>query len=117
MIYLSYRRRLGDHARRDMAGFWRWAQEREQWFYQDLPMVRQTKWYYTVVGEAYTLENRAAFEDLAAFGKYRDALATMKADPSWESQRTSQAEWWTHLDSVLLTDPPVPLGLDPTHEP
>lgn len=112
MIYLSYRRRLSERARLDMAGFWRWAQERERWFYRDLPMVRETRWYYTVVGDAYTLENRAAFDDLAAFGKYRDALATMKTDVAWETDRTTQTEWWTHLDSVLLSDPPVQMGID-----
>ena len=112
MIYLAYRRRLTDHARSDMEGFWAWAQRRERWFYDQLPMVRETRWYYTVVGDAYTLENRAGFDDVAAFGEYRNVVADLKEDRSWETERVSQSAWWTHLDSTLLSDPPVQMGLD-----
>lgn len=116
MIYLSYRRQLTERARSDMAEFWEWAREREQWFYRQLPMVRETRWYYTVVGDAYTLENRSAFDSLATFGEYRDAVAELREDSSWEQQRVSQAEWWTHLGSTLLSDPPVPMGIDRRHD-
>lgn len=111
MIYLSYRRVLTEYAREHMDEFWAWLEERERWFYENLPMVLETRWYYTVIGDAYTLENRAAFADEAAFGEYRAALARMKSDPRWESERTTQGRWWVHQKSELLTDPPVEVGL------
>lgn len=111
MIYLVYRMRLTDHARRNMQDFWAWLEDRERWFYRDLPMVREVRWYYSVIGEVYTLENWAAFEDEAAWGAYRAALAGLKSDDTWEGQRVSQGEWWDFLDTRIVTDPPVNVGL------
>jgi hypothetical protein len=73
-------------------------------------MVKEVRWYYTVVGEVYTLENWAAFDDEAAFGEYRLALGTLKADEGWESERVSQEDWWEFLDTKLFTDPPAKVG-------
>lgn len=111
MIYLVYRMRLTETARRDMKGFWAWLEQRERFFYQDLPMVREVRWYYSVVGDVYVLENWAAFDDEAAWGAYRTALAGLKADSEWESERVSQETWWDFLDTRIVTDPPVPVGL------
>lgn len=111
MIYLVYRMRLAERARRDMAAFWEWLEERERWFYRDLPMVKEVRWFYSVVGDVYMLENWAAFDDEAAWGAYRKALVTLKSDSSWESQRVSQEEWWDFVDTRIMTDPPVPVGL------
>lgn len=110
MIYLHYRMKLSPKARRDMAAFWDWLRKREEWFYRDLPMVKEVRWYYSVVGDVYVIENIAAFDDEAAFGAYRKALATLKADEGWESERVSQEEWWEFLDTKLTADPPVPVG-------
>jgi hypothetical protein len=63
-----------------------------------------------VVGDVYVIENYAAFENEAGFGEYRAALANLKADDGWESERVSQDEWWEFLDTKLTTDPPVPVG-------
>jgi hypothetical protein len=111
MIYLVYRMRLTSRARQDMKGFWAWLEERERWFYDDLPMVREVRWYYSVVGDVYVLENWAAFESEAAWGEYRAALARSKTDDAWESRRVSQDAWWEFLDTRIVTDPPVPVGL------
>ncbi|MFI6502553.1 hypothetical protein [Nonomuraea typhae] len=111
MIYLVYRMRLAERARRDMPAFWEWLEERERWFYRGLPMVKEVRWFYSVVGEVYMLENWAAFEDEAAWGAYRQALGVLKSDPLWESQRVSQEEWWDFVDTKIMTDPPVPVGL------
>jgi hypothetical protein len=54
MIYLRYRMRLARHARENMKDFWAWLEKREEWFYRDLPMVKEVRWYYTVVGDVYT---------------------------------------------------------------
>jgi hypothetical protein len=102
--------RLAPRARQDLKEFWAWLEDREKWFYRDLPMVQEVRWFYSMVGETYTLENWAAFEDEAAFGEYRRALATLKADDEWESQRVSQDEWWEFLGTRLVTDPPVAVG-------
>ncbi|MCC5577317.1 MULTISPECIES: hypothetical protein [Microtetraspora] len=110
MIYLVYRMRLGSRARDDMRGFWNWLEDRESWFYRDLPMVREVRWYYSVVGDVYVVENWAAFDDEAAWGEYRSALATLKADDAWETQRVSQNEWWDFLDTRIVTDLPVRVG-------
>lgn len=111
MIYLVYRMRLTEHARRDMKAFWAWLEDRERWFYDDLPMVREVRWYYSVIGDVYTLENWAAFENEAGWGEYRAALAGMKRNDDWESERVSQETWWDFLDTRIVTDPPVPVGL------
>lgn len=110
MIYLVYRMRLAPKARQDLAAFWSWLEERERWFYNDLPMVEEVRWYYSVVGDVYTLENWAAFADEAAWGAYRAALATRKKDRDWERQRVSQDDWWDFLDTRIVTDPPVGVG-------
>lgn len=110
MIYLVYRMHLSPRARQDSKGFWAWLQERERWFYKDLPMVKEVRWFYSVIGEVYTLENWAAFEDEAAFGAYRNALANLRKDDSWEAERVTQEEWWEFLDTRLIADPPVEIG-------
>ncbi|WP_436775847.1 hypothetical protein [Yinghuangia sp. YIM S09857] len=111
MIYLVYRMKLSEKSRRDQKAFWAWLEDRESWFYRDLPMVREVRWYYSVVGDVYVLENWAAFDDEAAWGAYRAALGGLKKDGAWESQRVSQDEWWEFLDTRIVTDPPVPVGL------
>lgn len=115
MIYLQYRMKLAPRARRNMKEFWEWLGKREEWFYRDLPMVREVRWYYSVVGDVYVLENWAAFDDEAAFGAYRAALAGLKADEGWEAERVTQDEWWEFLGTKLWTDPPVGVGF--SHRP
>lgn len=111
MIYLHYRMKLAPRARQDMKAFWAWLEKREEWFYRDLPMVKEVRWFYSVVGDVYVLENWAAFDDEAAFGAYRAALSNLKADDDWDAERVSQDEWWEFLDTKLLTDPPAKVGL------
>ena len=41
MIYLHYRMRLTPRARQNMKEFWAWLEKREEWFYRDLPMVKE----------------------------------------------------------------------------
>ncbi len=57
------------------------------------------------------MENWAAFDDEAGWGTYRAALAGLKKQPSWESERISQEDWWDFLETRIVTDPPVPVGL------
>ncbi|MFO0512766.1 MAG: hypothetical protein ACK51K_19125 [Gammaproteobacteria bacterium] len=110
MIHLVYRMRLTARAQQDMKGFWAWLEERERWFYRDLPMVKGVRWFTTVIGESYVLECWAAFEDEAGWGAYRSGLASLKRDADWESRRTSQGEWWTFLDSRIVGDVPCRVG-------
>ena len=110
MIYLRYRMKLAARGRQDMKGFWAWLEDRESWFYRDLPMVKEVRWYYSIVGDVYVLENWATFDDEAAFGEYRKALANLKTDGDWEAERVTQDEWWEFLDTKLFTDPPVNVG-------
>lgn len=110
MIYLRYRMKLSARARQNMKSFWEWLEEREKWFYKDLPMVKEVRWFYSVIGDVYVLENMAAFEDEAAFGEYRKALGNLRSDESWEAERVTQEDWWEFLDTKLLGDPPVDVG-------
>ncbi len=110
MIYLHYRMKLAPRARQDMKAFWKWLEHRESFFYQDLPMVKEVRWFYSVVGDVYVIENYAAFDDEAGFGEYRKALANLKTDHDWEAERVSQDDWWEFLGTRLLTDPPVNVG-------
>lgn len=110
MIYLRYRMKLSPRAQRDMKGFWAWLENRERFFYDDLPMVKEVRWFYSVVGDVYVVENWAAFEDEAGWGQYRATLATLKSDDDWEAERVSQDEWWEFLDTKIMTDPPVEIG-------
>jgi hypothetical protein len=114
VIYLQYRMRLAPRARQNMKDFWSWLETREEWFYRDLPMVKEVRWYYSVIGDVYTLENWAAFDDEAAFGAYRAALANLKTDDAWESERVTQDDWWEFLETKLFTDPPVSVGFHRT---
>lgn len=111
MIHLVYRMKLSARARRDLKGFWHWLEQRERFFYDDLPMVKSVDWYYSVVGDVYVIENWAAFEDEASWGEYRTALAELKSDEAWEAERVSQEDWWEFLDTRIVCDPPVPVGL------
>ena len=110
MIHLVYRMKLTGRARQDMPGFWAWLENRERFFYAGLPMVREVRWFYSVVGEVYVIENWATFDDEAGWGEYRKALATLKSDVTWERERVSQDEWWEFLDTRIVTDPPVNVG-------
>lgn len=111
MIYLVYRMKLSERSRRNQKQFWAWLADREQWFYRDLPMVKEVRWYYSVIGDVYTIENWATFDDEAAWGAYRSALGTLKADSTWEGERVTQDDWWEFLDTRIVTDPPVAIGL------
>ena len=93
-----------------MKDFWHWLEDRETWFYQDLPMVKSVRWYYSLVGDVYTIENWAAFEDEVGFGEYRKALASLKGDANWENLRVTQDEWWEFLGTRMVVDPPVAIG-------
>jgi hypothetical protein len=110
VIYLVYRMKLAEKAQKDLKGFYAWLEERERFFYGDLPMVKAVRWYTTVIGEIYTLECWAAFEDEAAYGAYRRALASLKRNDEWEAQRVTQGEWWHFVDSRLVGDPPCRVG-------
>ena len=110
MIYLVYKMHLSARARRDLKGFWSWLEDRERWFYDDLDMVKEVRWYYSVIGDVYTLESWAAFDDEAGFGEYRKRLAQLKTDGDWEATRTTQEDWWEFLETRLVTDPPVAVG-------
>ncbi len=110
MIYLVYKMHLSEKSRRNMKEFWSWLQEREKWFYKDLPMVQSVQWFYWVIGDSYTIESYTAFEDEAGFGEYRKKLSLLKSNESWETERVSQDDWWEFVSTRLATDTPVHIG-------
>lgn len=111
MLYLVYRIKLTPTAERDLDAFWRWAQDRESWFYDGLDTVLGTQWRVRTIGEGvHTIEHSVTFADEAAWGRYRRQVAERSRDPQWEQRRAEQSRWWELLDASLLTDPPVPLG-------
>jgi hypothetical protein len=110
VIYLVYRMRLTRLARQDMSRFWSWLENRQRFFYDGLPMVKEVRYYYSVIGDVYVLENWATFENEAAWGEYRSALARLKSDSTWEAERVSQDDWWEFLDTRIVCDPPATVG-------
>ena len=112
MIYLVYKMHLSEKSRRNMKEFWYWLENREKWFYQELPMVKSVRWYYSVIGDSYTIESWAAFADEAGFGEYRKALSNLKSDTNWESERVTQDDWWEFISTRLVTDPPMNIGFE-----
>jgi len=110
VIYLVYRMKLSARSRQNMREFWSWLQQREKWFYRDLPTVQEVTWNYSVIGDVYVVESRAAFLNEAAWGEYRAALTTLKSNDAWENERVSQDEWWEFLDTKIVCDPPIPVG-------
>lgn len=112
MIYLVYRMKLAPRARQNMKEFWSWLEDRERFFYDDLPMVKSLRWYYSVIGDVYVIENWAGFENETGWGEYRAALANLKSNADWESERVSQDEWWEFLDTRIVTEVPVAVGFD-----
>jgi hypothetical protein len=110
MIYLVYKMHLTEKSRRDMKAFWHWMADREKWFYSSLPMVKSVRWYYSVIGDVYTIESWSGFEDEAGFGEYRKVLSVLKKDDEWETERVSQDDYWEFLSTRLVTDPPVEIG-------
>lgn len=110
MIYLVYRMKLSPRSRANPKEFWTWLENRERFFYDDLPMVKSLRWYYSVIGDVYVIENWAGFENEAGWGEYRAALANLKTNDDWETERVSQDEWWEFLDTRIVTDPPVAVG-------
>lgn len=110
MIYLVYKMHLTGKSRGNLKAFWHWLEDREKWFYKNLPMVKSVRWYYSVIGDVYTLESWTAFEDEAAFGEYRKVLAVLKADSEWETERVSQDDWYEFLSTRMVTDPPAKVG-------
>ncbi|WP_280275288.1 hypothetical protein [Nocardia wallacei] len=110
MLHLVYRFRPTAKARSDLRTFWQWIADRQLWFYAGLDMVLETKWYTVTIGDdVHCLEHHVTFADEAAWGSYRRELANRSENPQWESQRTSQDEWYDILDARILTDPPIPL--------
>lgn len=113
MIYLVYRMKLAPRARQNMKDFWSWLEDRERFFYDDLPMVKSLRWYYSVIGDVYVIENWAGFENETGWGEYRAALANLKSNDDWEAERVAQDEWWEFLDTRVVTDLPVAVGFGP----
>jgi hypothetical protein len=112
ILYLVYRFQPTAYARANSGEFWRWMQDREHWFYDGLEMVLKTEWYVRTIGiNVHDVEHIVTFEDEAAWGEYRKKVRQKSQDPQWESRRTEQEKWYEILDSSLLTDPPVQMGL------
>ncbi|MCI2422507.1 pyridoxamine 5'-phosphate oxidase family protein [Saccharopolyspora sp. K220] len=112
MIHLVYRFRPTAKARADLDAFWRWIADRQLWFYDELDMVVDTKWWTVTIGEdVHCLEHHVSFADEAAWGRYRSEIHARSSNPDWEARRTGQDDWWDILDSQIRSDPPIPLPL------
>lgn len=109
MLHLVYRFRPTTQARSDLAAFWQWISDRQEWFYAGLDMVVDLRWYTVTVGEdVHCVEHHVTFRDEKAWGLYRAELRRRSQCPEWEDRRTSQEDWYEILDARLLTDPPIP---------
>ncbi|UGQ11512.1 hypothetical protein LO772_32820 [Yinghuangia sp. ASG 101] len=112
MIYLGYTFRPTPHALANQSEFWSWVRDREKWFYGGLDMVLRTDWYVRTIGsDVHCVEHLVAFADEAAWGAYRAAVSQRGRDKAWEERRIEQGLWYDIVDSRILSDPPVHLGL------
>lgn len=120
MIHLIYRFAPTEKARRNQVDFWKWVVERQEWFYDGLDTVLETKWYVVTIGaDVHALEHYASFADEAGWGAYRRELSRRSRDKAWEARRVSQDDWWHMLDARILSDapvPPLPRGRDTDQE-
>jgi len=66
------------------------------------------RWYQSVIGAVYELENWAGFDDIEGFAAYRRKVADLRARPAWEKRRVTQSEWWEFIDTRMSTDTPLP---------
>lgn len=108
MLHLVYTFRPTAQARANQQAFWDWVRAREQWFYDGLDMVVQTRWCVRTIGaDVHAIEHTVTFADEAAWGTYRAALRERGADPEWEARRATQEQWWEIVDARLLNDAPV----------
>lgn len=111
MLHLVYLLHPTADARADMRGFWAWTREREQWFYRDLDMAFDPRWYVCTVGaDVHAVEHWISFRDEAGWGAYRAAVAARGADPVWERRRIEQERWWVIASARLLDDAPIGRG-------
>ncbi|WP_050436227.1 hypothetical protein [Chondromyces crocatus] len=109
MIHLVYVFKPTVKARANVAEFWDWVRARDLWFYDGLDMAHDPRWYVRTIGpEVHALEHSISFEDEAAWGTYRAAVALRSKEPDWERRRTEQEQWWEILEARILSDAPVP---------
>jgi len=107
VLHLMYLLKPTHKAHQDMAAFWRWVEQRDEWFYCSLAMAKERRWYIRTIGNnVHCLEHYVTFADEAAWGEYRQAVSKLCKDPEWEKIRIEQGLWWDILDSGLLSDAP-----------
>jgi hypothetical protein len=108
MLHLVYVLRPTVKARRNMQEFWTWVRARETWFYDDLDMALDPRWYVRTIGQdVHSLEHSISFHNEEAWGQYRAAVSARSQDPVWEQRRIEQEDWWDILDARMLSDAPV----------
>jgi uncharacterized protein YhbP (UPF0306 family) len=118
VLHLVYRFRPTANARGDLAGFWQWIADRQQWFYSGLDMVLDTKWYTVTIGDdVHCLEHHVTFADEAAWGNYRREVSRRSQHRDWEERRTSQDQWYEIIDARILNDPPISISLPVSEQP
>ena len=109
MLHLVYVFRPTAHARGNLRAFWTWVREREVWFYDGLAMAQNPRWYVRIVGvDVHALEHTISFDDEAAWGLYRQAVARRSREDAWERRRVEQDLWWEIVEARLLGDAPLP---------
>ncbi|MDC9614861.1 hypothetical protein PSI19_13505 [Xenorhabdus khoisanae] len=107
MLHLMYLLKPTHKAHQDMAAFWQWVEQRDEWFYRSLAMAEERRWYIRTIGNnVHCLEHYVTFADEAAWGMYRQAVSKLCKDPEWEKIRIEQDLWWEILESRLLNDAP-----------
>lgn len=113
MQYLLYTFELTSHALDHLEEFWQWMKEREPWFYDRLPMVRNSSWRVEHGEALVRVHHCVTFDDRAALAAYRAAIAGRgRNDPAWESRRAEQDLWYRITARTEQCSPPVGMGFD-----
>ncbi|MFJ8158375.1 hypothetical protein [Streptomyces sp. NPDC094468] len=109
LLFLAYTFQTTPHANAHPGDFWAWMADRNDWFYEGLTMVLDTRWRIEHQGNGQLIHHEVLFADESGLASYREALRIRSRDEAWEQRRTSQDRWYRIVARSVQTSPPVPM--------
>ncbi|MFJ3763003.1 hypothetical protein [Streptomyces sp. NPDC090080] len=113
LLFLAYTFETTQHADTHPGDFWAWMADRNEWFYEGLTMVLDTRWRIEHQDNGQLIHHEVLFADESGLASYREALRIRSRDEAWERRRTSQDRWYRIVARSVQTSPPVSMALFP----